>query len=142
MRITAIRATPVNVPYRAAALMSAGSNQYSTRTIIEVETDGDLIGLGDASYGYAACIIEREFAPALAGLDPRLGPEALKRYCLPDHLDFGTPLLKVRLAAWGGVDIALWDLLAQSEGVPLYQLLGGAVREQAEFAQIQDLPAT
>jgi glucarate dehydratase len=57
----------------------------------------------------------------------------LRRYCLPDHLDFGTPLLKVRLAAWGGVDIALWDLLAKAAERPLYQQLGGAVRERAPF---------
>ena len=25
--------------------------------------------------------------------------------------------------AWGGVDIALWDIIAQSQGVPLYKLL-------------------
>jgi len=133
MKITAIRATPVNVPYRASALMSAGRNDCSTRTIIEVETDAGLTGLGEASYGYAAQIIERDFAPALIGLDPHRGSAVLKRYCLPDHLDFGTPVLKVRLAAWGGIDIALWDILAQAADVPLYEMLGGAVRAQAEF---------
>ena len=46
MRITAIRATPVNIPYRTEAHMSGVTNQHSTRTIIEVETDRDLIGLG------------------------------------------------------------------------------------------------
>jgi glucarate dehydratase len=133
MKITALRATPANIPYRTSALMSAGSNDSSTRTIIEMETDTGVTGLGEASYSHAAQIIERDFAPALIGLDPRLGATALRRYCLPDHLDFGTPLLKVRLAAWGGVDIALWDILAQAAGVPLYQLLGGARRERAEF---------
>jgi glucarate dehydratase len=133
MKITALRATPVNIPYRTPALMAAGGSDHSPRTLIEVETDEGLNGLGEASYGYAAQVIERDFAPALIGLDPRLGPAALKRYCLPDQLDFGTPLLKVRLAAWGGIDIALWDLLARAEGVPVYQLLGGAVRECAEF---------
>ena len=47
MRITAIRATPVNIPYRTEAHMSGVTNQHSTRTIIEVETDRDLIGLRD-----------------------------------------------------------------------------------------------
>jgi glucarate dehydratase len=132
MKITAIRATPVNIPYRNPARMSAGTMEHSTRTIIEVQTDAGITGLGDASYAFAAEVIEREFAPALVGLDPCAGPQ-LKRHCLPDHLDFGTPLLKVRFAAWGGLDIALWDLIGKTRGVPVYQLLGGAIRERAPF---------
>jgi glucarate dehydratase len=132
MKITAIHATPVNIPYRRSALMSAGLNDQSTRTIVEVHTDAGITGLGDCSYAFAAAVIEHEFAPALVGLDPRAGAE-LKRYCLPDHIDFGTPLLKARLAAWGGVDIALWDLIGKADGVPVYELLGGALREAAPF---------
>jgi glucarate dehydratase len=132
MKITAVRATPVNIQYRNLARMSAGTMGYSTRTIIEVETDAGLTGLGDASYAYAAGVIEREFAPELVGLDP-FDVALLRRYCLPDRLDFGTPLLKARLAAWGGVDIALWDLLGKAAALPVYQLLGGVVRASAPF---------
>jgi glucarate dehydratase len=132
MKISAIRATPVNIPYRQAAVMSAGFSDQSTRTIIEIETDVGLTGLGEASYAWAAPIIEREFAPAIVGLELQ-DVALLRRYCLPDHLDFGTPLLKVLLAAWGGVDIALWDLLAKAAERPLYEYLGGAARERAPF---------
>lgn len=62
MRITAIRATPVNIAYRTSPLMSAGRNDSSTRTIIEVETDAGPTGLGEASCSHAAHIIERDFA--------------------------------------------------------------------------------
>lgn len=119
--------------------MSAGTSGHSTRTIIEVETDAGLTGLGDASYAFAADVIEREFGPALVGLDPTAGAE-LRRYCLPDHLDFGTPLLKARLAAWGGMDIALWDLAGKAAGVPVYQLLGGAIRQRAPFVSYSYSP--
>jgi glucarate dehydratase len=139
MKITAIRATPVNIPYHNPARMSAGTSGHSTRTIIEVETDAGLTGLGDASYAFAADVIEREFAPALLGLDPTAGA-VLRRYCLPDHLDFGTPLLKARLAAWGGIDIALWDLTGKAAGVPVYQLLGGVIRERAPFVSYSYSP--
>ena len=79
MKITAIRATPVNIPYHNPARMSAGTSGHSTRTIIEMETDAGLTGLGDASYAFAAEVIEREFAPALRGLDPavRRGAETV-----------------------------------------------------------------
>ena len=39
MKITAIHATPVNIPYRNPARMAAGTMEHSTRTIIEVQTD-------------------------------------------------------------------------------------------------------
>jgi L-alanine-DL-glutamate epimerase-like enolase superfamily enzyme len=57
MRITAVHATPVNIPYRSAARMAAGTSEYSTRTIIEIDTDAGLTGLGDASYAFAAGVI-------------------------------------------------------------------------------------
>jgi glucarate dehydratase len=132
MKISAVRATAVNIPLRSPARMSAGANDYSTRTIIEVETDSGISGLGEASYAFAADIIVREFAPALIGLDP-CDAAALRRHCLPDTLDYGTPLLKVRLAAWGGLDLALWDILGKVAGLPVYQILGGTVRERAPF---------
>jgi glucarate dehydratase len=55
-------------------------------------------------------------------------------------LDFGTPLLKARLAAWGGLDIALWDLIGKAAGVPVYQLLGGVIRERAPFVSYSYSP--
>ncbi|HLY54856.1 MAG TPA: mandelate racemase/muconate lactonizing enzyme family protein [Stellaceae bacterium] len=132
MRISEIRAIPVNVPYRAPTTMSAGVSAFSTRTIVAVTTDTGLTGLGEASYGLAAGIVERDFAPAIIGLDP-LDPATVRRHCLPDALDYGTPLLKLQRAAWGGLEIALWDLKGKAEALPLYRLLGGKVRERALF---------
>jgi galactonate dehydratase len=39
---------------------------------------------------------------------------------------------KVIGAAISAIDIALWDILGQSLGVPVYQLLGGACRERVQ----------
>jgi glucarate dehydratase len=130
--ITQIRAIPVNIPYRTTPVMSAGASAYSSRTVIIVETSEGLHGIGEAAYGFPAQIIERELAPALVGLDA-LDLAMLRRHCLPDVLDFGTPSLRTRLAAWGGVELALWDLLGKFSELPLYRLLGGACRKQAPF---------
>lgn len=39
---------------------------------------------------------------------------------------------EVLMSAMSGVDIALWDIKGKVLGVPVWQLLGGAVREQCE----------
>jgi glucarate dehydratase len=132
LTIDRIQAIPVNVPYCRIPLMAGGVSGYSTRTIIIIETSSGICGLGEASYAFPADIITREFAPALIGLDA-LDHAGLRRHCLPVHLDFGTPSLKTRLAAWGGLEIALWDILSKHAGLPLYKMLGGACRRQAPF---------
>lgn len=130
MKIESIRATPITVPYRKPAAMSVGVGAGSTRTIIEIVTDRGIVGLGEASYSFPAEIIEREFAPSIVGLDPR-ERQTLRLHCLPAALDFGTPMLKARQAAWGGIEIALWDIIGKSLDLPLYKVLGGAVRALA-----------
>lgn len=132
LKIAGIRAIPVNIPYRSTPVMASGPIAASTRTIITVEASDGTVGVGEASYAFPAAIIEREFAPAIVGLDA-LDHALLRRHCLPRELDFGTPSLKSRLAAWGGLEIALWDLLGKRAGLPLYRLLGGACRRKAPF---------
>lgn len=131
-KIERIRAIPVNIPFCSTQVMACGEIEASTRTIIVVETSGGAVGLGEASYAFPAAILEKEFGPAIIGLDA-LDHALLRRQCLPKHLDFATPGLKARLAAWGGLEIALWDLLGKYANLPLYRLLGGAYRKQAPF---------
>ena len=40
------------------------------------------------------------------------------------------PAGRIGAAAVSAIDIALWDIKAQALGVPLYQLLGGLVRDR------------
>jgi glucarate dehydratase len=132
VKIDSIKATPVRVPYRKPAAMSCGTADNSTRTLIEVVTDRGIVGMGEASYAFPADIVEHEFAPRILGLDPR-ERYTIQLHCLPRRVDHGTPMLKARLAAWGGLEIALWDILAKSLELPLYRVLGGAARERAPF---------
>jgi glucarate dehydratase len=133
MKISKVTAIPVNIPYRIPSVMSAGTSGYSTRTVVIVETDSGIAGLGEASYAGPAHIIESDFAPSIVGLDA-LNRALVCRHCLPAVFDHGTPNVRTRLAAWGALEIALWDILGKVAKLPLYRLLGGAVRDRAPFA--------
>lgn len=66
-------------------------------------------------------------APYLLGKDP-LAIEAHSQQLLYGYIGFASSGAETRAAS--AVDIALWDLFGQVTQQPLYQLLGGAVRER------------
>ena len=70
MKITAIRATPVNLPLELPYLWSYGALGGFSKTIVEVETDAGIVGLGEGPSPANVATIERSFAPRLTGRDP------------------------------------------------------------------------
>ncbi len=134
MKITAIRATPVNLPLETPFHWSVGLYPGVTKTIIEVETDEGTTGIGESPDLASARVIEHDMAPRLVGRDPIdiAGCEAL---CVPEwqvvqNTDDATPV-----KAFGGIEIALWDIRGKAWNQPLYQLLGGAVRKEIPFTE-------
>lgn len=118
-------------------------------TLVVVTADNGLQGFGEAkaavgSSGVCASIVtcvEQELRPILVGKDARHINELWERMYngVRDHyaLTRGRvfPILGNRgltIAAMSGVDMALWDLLGQSLGVPVVQMLGGALRPEME----------
>ena len=95
----------------------------------KVYTNQGLVGLGEGSVTskeatVAAAIMEHE--RFLVGQDPtniELLWQGMFRY--PRWR--GGPILNSAISA---VEIALWDILGQALGVPIYKLMGGAARER------------
>ena len=98
--------------------------------LVSVETDAGLVGVGDATNFPGGRAIEgalAELDALLRGEDPlRIGPLWTK---MQRHLTY-VGSAGAAVGAISGVDIALWDLLGKSSGLPVYQLLGGAYRTQ------------
>ena len=132
MKITAIRATPVNLELEAPYVWVFGELPGFTVTIVEVETDAGLTGIGETTGAAAARIIAERMAPRLVGRDAFdiAGAEAL---CLPWWTGVQSTNDHVGIAAFGAIDMALWDLRGKAWGQPLYRLLGGAVRDTVAF---------
>lgn len=133
MKITAIRATPVNIPLEAPYLWSYGALAGFSKTIVEVETSDGIVGLGEGPSPANVATIEKSFAPRLIGRDP-FDIQGAEELCLPSWRGVGT--IDVDLAgirAFGAVEMALWDIRGKAWGQPLFKLLGGAHRRRIPF---------
>jgi glucarate dehydratase len=126
VKIAAIRATPVNIPFTAPYRFSYGSIASLTKTVIELETDDGVIGLGECADGDRAADVLAA-GVKLIGLDIRDIATAERRL-VPGmrYTPWGNVLAARRV--FGGIEMAMWDARGKTEGVPLHLLLGGAVR--------------
>jgi glucarate dehydratase len=134
MKITAIRATPVNIPLEVPFFWSVGTYPGTTKVVIEVVTDQGLVGLGEAPSPSCAAIITGFMAPRLTGVDA-FDIEACERRCVPDAKVDANTADRTAMRAFGGIEMALWDLRGKAWGQPLYKLLGGAVRREIPFTE-------
>lgn len=133
MRIRNVHVHAVGVPVTRAGHFSKRVVERVENTIVEIETDAGLVGLGETRGNWCAEIIRTRIAPAIVGMDA-LDRTAIRAACLPkEPFDYGYPEHISDRNAYAAVDIALWDLAGKAEGKPLYDLLGGAVRQRALF---------
>lgn len=98
-------------------------------TFVKITTDEGLAGWGEAIVEGRSRTVEtavRELEPHLLGQDPRR-IEHLWQAMYRGTFYRGGPILT---SAISGLEQALWDILGKSLGVPVYQLLGGAVRDR------------
>ncbi|MCC0015123.1 MAG: mandelate racemase/muconate lactonizing enzyme family protein [Rhodobiaceae bacterium] len=134
MKITAIKVTHVNVPFDAPFWWTAGLYPGASKSIIEVETDEGLVGLGEAPWWHFGEIIEKEITPALIGCDP-LDIADCESRCVPAYQITANTGENSSTVAFGAVEMALWDIKAKAFSMPLYKLLGGAVRKDIPFTE-------
>lgn len=100
-------------------------NPWKNWVFIVVETDEGLTGLGEATGGLRTSPIAAqvdEVKHLVLGRDPRNVHE------IWHHLYFAG-FLNIH-SAMSGIEMACWDILGKSLGVPVHRLLGGQVRDR------------
>ncbi len=141
MKITDIETIVVAVPAARPHPMAFGPSTLGEYVIVKVNTDEEVHGLGEAtvlprwggdhgkyygeSVGTVVTVVRDLLAPALDGADP-LAIEAA-------HMTMNGAI-KGHPYAKAAIDIALHDIAGKALGVPVYQLLGGAVRYEVPIA--------
>jgi galactonate dehydratase len=117
MKITGVRTHVLGTPWR-------------NLTIVEVRTDEGISGLGevrmlnhtDALHGYLNEAVPRY----LVGSDPFAIEDLVHRMTRHDYARPG----EIAMSALATVEIACWDIMGKALGLPVYKLLGGAVRDR------------
>ncbi len=134
MKITNIKVTHVNVPFDAPFWWTGGLYPGASKSIIEVETDQGLVGLGEAPWWHFGEVIKSEIAPALIGADP-LDIADCENRCVPPYQITANTGENAASVAFGAVELALWDIRGKAFDMPLYKVLGGAVRKEIPFSE-------
>lgn len=132
MKIKSVKITPVRVPATRIGVMSRDKRTHAVRTIVEVETNCGITGVGETRGEWCAAIIEEKFVPHLIDLDP-LDIALAKDRCLDFNSDDGFPEQLLATNAFAAIDLALWDIAGKDAGKPVFDLLGCLAREEAAF---------
>jgi L-alanine-DL-glutamate epimerase-like enolase superfamily enzyme len=129
VKIRSIEAIPVRAPRTKPMVAAAGPPLVvSDFGVVRLRTEEDLEGLGEISMnggrtGAIQCDdVNRLIAPALTGCDARDLRGLIVR--MDQALGGSEP-------AKAAVEMALFDVIGKRLGVPVYQLLGGKVRDRA-----------
>src|SRR5437764_6731969 len=132
MKITRIETIPIRVPLKERFAIRSGrggAHTVSPFLLVRMHTDEGIVGLGEASCTprwsgedqvTGAHLIKTYLEPLLLGEDPTRVEQFTKKFRLAFAGNYFTK---------AAVEMALWDIAGKAAGKPVYELLGGKVRE-------------
>ena len=131
MKIADIKATTVTVPLEAPLRHANGCHWGRfVRTIVEVETDEGIIGLGEmGGGGESAESAFRAMKGYLLGHNPANLEEMRFKIANPT-----ASLYNNRTQILAALEFACLDIIGQKWNVPVYEILGGKLQDEVPFA--------
>lgn len=120
MKITAVTTTVVNAVMRNWVFVRVATDQPG------------LYGWGEASLEWKTRAVVgavEDFAPMLVGEDPRRIEHLFQKMYRQSFFRMGV----IGLSAISGIEQALWDIKGKLLNQPVYELLGGAVRDKVRM---------
>ena len=122
MKITSVEAIPSAPP--GTNLRGARSNYV----YVKVSTDEGITGWGESTCGpLSVANVVEEIGATLVGKEAfRIEEHWQRLYHLYHNVRGGV----IQMAAISGIEIALWDIKGKALGVPVWQLLGGQMRDR------------
>ncbi len=135
-RIVRVTTHPVSFPLDAPLADAIHYMPARAALIVEIEADDGTVGVGEAAiYGGPASVVQAvihdELAPRILGEDPTMPERLWHLMTVRSHQHGDGGILPMAVS---GLDIAIWDLVGQRAGLPLYRLLGGHRDEIPAYA--------
>jgi L-alanine-DL-glutamate epimerase-like enolase superfamily enzyme len=121
--LPAAKITKINF-YEAPSIMPLQIPLLQSNMVVTIETDANLTGIGEGG--------TRDTLTPCAGRLIGRNPFQIEAIWQDMYRAFHYPPGRERLHAMGALDLALWDLKAKALDVPVYELLGGTVRNYFE----------
>ncbi|MBO0811168.1 MAG: glucarate dehydratase [Microlunatus sp.] len=147
-RIADVRVTPILIADPPLLNVQGVHQPYTPRTIIEIETDSGLIGLGETYGDTDYLAVAQAFAPSLIGtrLNADLLPAAVRHTAerlqlsridntvQAEGLRGSRSPAKIASSVASAFEVATYDALGHETGLPVHALLGGKVRDTVEYS--------
>ena len=133
MKIDKIDLYPVSVPYKVIEKSSRVYRSGVSDIIIKITTDDGIVGWGEATRTASAKVIIESLEamkPILINQDPWQNLKHEKN--IYDEALWHWSAVTANLA-YAGIDMALWDIYGKQVNKPIYQLLGGNLREEVSY---------
>jgi len=108
--------------------MQANAEPHNNWLFVRVHTDSGITGIGEGSLQYKDVALAAEienFATYLRGKDPF----QIEHIWTSLHRRVTWTGGAVTMSAISAIDLALWDIKGKALGVPVYELIGGKVRD-------------
>jgi muconate cycloisomerase len=133
MKITEIETIIVRPPIRHPGKLGVGALDAVENVIVRMKTDEGIEGVGEASpwpvfienAPSVKATIDHHLAPALIGSSP-FDIEALVQTM--DVTQHGMSCAKT------GIELAAWDAAGKARDCPVYELIGGLVRDRVDLS--------
>ncbi|MEW6303132.1 MAG: enolase C-terminal domain-like protein [Verrucomicrobiota bacterium] len=122
LRIKRLKVTPIALPDPPILAASGCHGPYFLRTIVELETDDGITGIGETQ-GDERVVQELEQCRKLV--------EGRSAFA---YRSFAAPMRDLRTSVYAGIEMACLDAVGRATGRRVCELLGGPVREEVEFA--------
>ena len=130
-KIVGLEAFPIEIPWKHSFRIATALYTSQPYVIIKLYTDSDVVGYGEAcpcyeftgeTIGTVMSILKERIFPLISGED------AFNIEAITGKMDEATV---GNASAKGAVDMAIYDILGKTLNQPVYNLLGGLVRDKA-----------
>ena len=117
---------------KITAVETVRLGEHPNSLFVRLHTDAGLVGLGDTwrTSDTVNTFVHKVAAPLLLGQDPL----AIERHWRTLYRSSATSgLHSSEMRGLSAIDVALWDLVGQAQGLPVYRLLGGPTQDRVRI---------